>query len=98
MSLPTLLLKPLFHRNITAIGLYFPPDDQLNGIARRLKGVKWSRQQNCWYVPLSEKLYYDIWHAFKGVAVVDLRLVKEYLLQKSVLTTTPNGETGKPGI
>lgn len=44
-------LRPLEHRGVLCLGIYFPRDPILQSIARRIKGVVYSNTHRCWYKP-----------------------------------------------
>jgi len=46
----TIVLKPLFHQNRKCIGLYFDQHPTLNNLVKRIKGIKWSQTNKCWYL------------------------------------------------
>jgi hypothetical protein len=47
------LLQPLFHRGGEQIGIFFPKNEEINSIVRKIKGIKWSQTHKCWYLPLN---------------------------------------------
>ena len=73
------IFKPLQHRNQECIGIYYSNDAQLNGIVRKLAGVKWSQTNRCWYVPLSPHSYNELYRALHEKAKLDTQALKQYL-------------------
>lgn len=71
----------MLHRNTECIAMFFIADKNLNAIVKRLMHVKWSRQHNCWYLPLSKASYQEIVKAFATVANIDNALLKQHLIK-----------------
>ena len=84
----TVCLKPLVHRQSENIAICFPNDAALNLAVRKLKGVKWSRTHTCWYLPLGKVSHSAICEALEGKAVIDDRLLKQYLQRKKQVVET----------
>jgi integrase/recombinase XerD len=77
--------KPFFHRGAEQIGLYFLKNREIEEQVRKIKGVKWSQTNRCWYVPLTRedcKKAYDI---LKIVAEINLHELHEYLDKRRVI-------------
>lgn len=49
------VLKPLQHRGMECIGIFFENSPTLNGLIQKNAGAKWSQTNKCWYVPLSKE-------------------------------------------
>src|SRR5688572_3276921 len=74
--------KPFFHRGAEQVGIYFLKNKEIEQAVRRIKGVKWSQTNRCWYVPLTRedcKKAYDI---LKSLAVINLNELHEYLVKR----------------
>jgi integrase/recombinase XerD len=82
------ILKPLYHRGKENIALVYPNDTSINNVARRLKNVKWSQTNKCWYLPLNKTSFEAISQALLSVAVVDDSLLKHYLQKKKQVAKT----------
>jgi len=87
------ILKPLHHRGKECIGIYSPQHATLNHCYQKHAGAKWSRTNKCWYIPCTEKNYEQLAKVLKGKAVLDLKELKSYLLNKK-----KNSATGKPQV
>jgi site-specific recombinase XerD len=77
--------KPFFHRGAEQIGFYFLKNREIEEQVRKIKGVKWSQTNRCWYVPLTRedcKKAYDI---LKIVAEINLHELHEYLDKRRVI-------------
>ncbi|MDP1764607.1 MAG: hypothetical protein Q8L07_12065 [Sediminibacterium sp.] len=66
----TIVLKPFHHRGEECIGIYYTIDTGLNKLLNKEAGAKWSRTNECWYVPLSKENYQKIVLALKGKAEI----------------------------
>lgn len=99
------ILKPLLHRGIECIGIYFERSPKLNGAIQKQAGARWSQTNKCWYVPLSKENYNKLYVAIKGLAVVEQSALHKYLADKknntrkeisiSKLETERNSEKNK---
>src|SRR6185312_1078400 len=83
-------LKPLQHREAECIGIYAAQNATLNHYFQKKAGAKWSRNNKCWYMPCTEKNYEQLAKVLKGKAVLDVKELKSYLLNKK-----KNSATGK---
>jgi hypothetical protein len=81
-------LKPLFHRGQEQIGIFFSKNDDLNLIVRKIKGIKWSQTNKCWYLPLSESSYKVIVETLQSKTNLDTSLLKAYLNKKKAVKST----------
>jgi integrase/recombinase XerD len=79
------ILRPLFHRGQEQIGIFFSKNEEINSIARRIKGVKWSQTHKCWYLPLSETSYKTILETLQSKTELDTELLKAYLNKRKVV-------------
>jgi integrase/recombinase XerD len=92
-------LKPLIHRNTECVGIFFKKNNEIEKIVRRQPGVKWSQMNRCWYLPLNETVYKQLYEILKPHATINNSLLKEYLLQKKSIQLSrpaaPPANTGK---
>ena len=79
----TITLVYLYHRRQHSIGIFFKHNALLNLAAKKLPAVKWSSQNNCWYMPLSKEAHGQIKNAFASIAIIEQQALKEYLVQRS---------------
>lgn len=84
-ALPIILLRPFYHRGMECIGLIFKKGNSLNEIAKRIKGIRWSDQKNCWYTSCNRVSYDSIKKLFDASAVLDTEELKIYLLQRKTM-------------
>lgn len=88
--MPTILIKPLFHRGREIMGLYFDPQVSLTNAVKKIKDVRWSRTNECWYLPCNRSYYTDLCSATCGLAEIHTHLLKAYLEQKQGFVTDIN--------
>ena len=77
--MPTVVLRPLFHRRQEVIAMEIPKRPEIALAVRKLKGAKWSQTQKVWYLPLTKDNYEKISGAISPLAAVDSSLLKAYL-------------------
>lgn len=63
-------LKNLFHREQECIGLYFPYDTELIALVKEIPGIRFSKTNKCWYVPVRPLLREEIVQALAGSVTV----------------------------
>jgi integrase/recombinase XerD len=83
----TVLIKPFHHRGREVMGLHFEWDNRLINIVKQVKDVRGSRTYTCWYLPCTRPNYDILCTATSGSAVIDNRLLKDYLKQKQALVS-----------
>src|SRR6476661_4668378 len=92
----TVCLKPLFHRGKENIALYYPNDKVINLAVRKLKDVRWSQTNKCWYVPLTDTARRMIEESLKIIAVVDSASLTHYLEKKKQVAKTVATTSASP--
>jgi len=95
--LPTILLKPLYHRGKENIAVYFNYSNDLSAIIKKIKDVRWSRTHSCWYLPLTKGHYLALKAAVQEVATINAKALKQYLEQRKALVPVATA-TGNPPI
>jgi integrase/recombinase XerD len=65
-------LRPLFHREMDCVGIFFEKDFQLIALVKKIPGVKFSATHSCWYVPAGKDAVTTIVHALHGKATLDI--------------------------
>jgi integrase/recombinase XerD len=75
-------LKPLQHRGMECIGIYFENSPKLNGVIQKYAGAKWSQTNKCWYVPLGKENYNKLFIALKEKAEIEQLALHKYLADK----------------
>lgn len=66
-----IIVKPLKHRGQDCIAIYFPYNEQIKGIVKRIPGVAYSATHRCWYFAYSLNKYELLKQLVKEVAEVD---------------------------
>ncbi len=84
----TVTLLPLFHKQADQIGLQFIGDAELNNLVKKLKGIKWSHSNKCWYLPLTKENYTAVIKAINRKAITDTTLLKQYLHKRKQIKAT----------
>ncbi|MDQ2863165.1 MAG: tyrosine-type recombinase/integrase [Bacteroidota bacterium] len=78
----TVTLKAIFHNEMECIGIFSRQNATLNYYFQKKAGAKWSKTNKCWYVTCTEKNYELLCKALTGKAIVDVKELKQYLLEK----------------
>ena len=72
------------------MAIYFSPGTALNNAVRKLKNVRWSSTNGCWYLPCNRESYTLLCSAAANLADVDISLLRQYLCQKRGFVTDAN--------
>jgi integrase/recombinase XerD len=88
----TIILKPLLHKAVYYIGIYFSP--ALNKFIKQIPAVKWSQTNKCWYLPLQKEYYNHLMQAAKGNAVINNEALKNWLQKNKPVATTATNQNG----
>lgn len=83
-----ILLKPLDHRGQEQIGIFFSRDIELNLIVRKIKEIRWSQTNKCWYLPLNESSYKVITETLHPKTNLDATLLKAYMNKRQAVQST----------
>ena len=81
----TILLQPLLHRGIENIAIICKNSAALNGLLKKIPGIKWSQTQRCWYLPLEEAAFNTIKNSLQNIATLNYNGLKIYLQKKKGL-------------
>jgi integrase/recombinase XerD len=71
MILPTLTLKPGFHKNENVVQLHFIKNENLQSLLRTFTNLRWSKTMACWYLPYSKNVVHELFQLIKGKAQLD---------------------------
>jgi integrase/recombinase XerD len=93
-------LAYLHHRGRDSIAIIFDRDAALNKIARKLlPHIRWSKTNNCWYIPMSREHYRQVMEIFgKATKVDDLLLLqhfKNHPVSLAIATMEPPSKDAK---
>lgn len=76
------VLKPLLHRGMECIGIFFEIQLKINGALRKTGVCRFSNTHKCWYAPNSKENYNKIYHAIKELATIDNTKLFKFLEEK----------------
>lgn len=77
-----IILKPLFHKNMECIGIYFAKNNELQTIVQKQSGGRWSKTNSCWYVSCTQNNYEQLAKSLSGKVILETGELKKYLLEK----------------
>jgi len=80
--------KPFFHRGAEQIGIYFLKNKEIEEAVRKIKGVKWSQTNRCWYVALSKEDCENAIRILKSYSNINTAPLREYLLKRKQVDAT----------
>ena len=80
--LPTISLRPYHYRAQEIIAIDHKANLSLEKEIRKLKGVKWWREKDLWYLPLSKENYIRIKDFLSGKATLEINSLRTYLEQR----------------
>lgn len=81
-------VKPLLHKNLNVLGLYFAYDDELKQLAKSA-GARWSATNKCWWIENSPKNFKHLFEIFEGKAWLDINLLKKHELNSQKKIKVP---------
>ncbi len=75
-------VKPLLHRGLECIGIYFEKNALLQQSIQKEAGARWSKTNTFWYIPCDEENYLRLKTALEDKAHLEVTALKEFLLDK----------------
>lgn len=75
-------LQVIFHQNAEQLALFFHTNAATNSIVKKIKNIKWSQSNKCWYLPLSKENYQIVAAQLKGHCIINKQSLETYLLQR----------------
>jgi site-specific recombinase XerD len=75
-------IKPLHHRGLQCIGIYFEKNILLQQSIQKVAGAKWSKTNTCWYIPCDGENYIRLKTALENKAHLEVAALREFLLDK----------------
>ena len=78
----TITCHILFHRDEERLFIDAPMDTALNLRIRLLPGVRWSKTQKQWHLPLTEENYREVCTALDGFANIESSAVHDYFARQ----------------
>ncbi len=94
-------LKPLQHKGMECIGIYFERNAVMQSLIQKEAGGRWSKTNSCWYSPLSKSNYEKLSKTLQGKAELKIDELKKYLLDKkkdNCSAAIPNKAVAKPTV
>ena len=79
------ILKPLLHRGTECIGIYFTHNAAIKLAVKKIAGVKWSKSNTCWYLPLNKESFTALTLALNKIAVLQTTLLKSWLQKRNAV-------------
>ncbi len=98
MPLKSVILKPLFHREMECLGIFFGYDETIISHLRRIPGIKFSKTHKCWYVPDTTDAITQILRALHKKAWVDYSALKNRAAGNTELNSRPAKEEAEPEV
>lgn len=95
-SMITITLQPLFHKGAEQIAMIYENKNSINTVVKKIKGVRWSQTNKCWYLPLSRENYNAIVAATKDIATLDTAALKQYLQKREKIVAIKSAAAEKP--
>lgn len=91
-------LQYLHHQKTDCIGIYFGNSASLNKLIKKVKDIKWSQTEGCWYLPLSEPNYNLLAAVIKPAASINNSHLKAYLQKRNKVSAVAvsAAKAGKP--
>ncbi|MGN6339325.1 MAG: tyrosine-type recombinase/integrase [Ginsengibacter sp.] len=75
-------VKPLQHRGLECIGIYFEKNALLQQSIQKEAGARWSKTNTCWYIPCDGENYLRLKAALESKAELEITELKKFLLEK----------------
>ena len=86
--MPTVVLRPLFHRGQEVIAVDFPKIRELEIAVRKLEGARWTQTHKMWYLPLNRENFQRIAAAVKPLGTLEYDRLKHYLERRKQVSAT----------
>ncbi len=84
-------LKPLQHRDMERIGIYFEKNASIQSLLQKQAGARWSSTHSCWHVPCTKESYEAVAAALIGRGTIQRVELDRYLLGKNAdFAVTPS--------
>jgi len=85
-TIKTVTIKPLVHKGIGVVGIYFEKDIKLNILLQKAVAAKWSKTKKCWNMESSKEKCNQLARALKDIALLDGKAMRDYFKQYPVET------------
>ncbi len=94
----SIIVKPFFHRGTEQMGLFYDNIPLLNSAVKRVKGIKWSQTNKCWYLHLSRENYNLMLTATVGLALIDETQLRPYLEKRKKVLQVKKAAAEAPAL
>ncbi len=94
----TIELLYLRHHKADCIAIQFGNIASLNNLVRKIKGIKWSNTENCWYLPLTETNYILLTNKLSGAANINNSHLKAFLEKRKRLSVVALSDQPKSTV
>lgn len=81
-TMTNVVLKPLLHRGMECIGIFFGIQLKINGALRKTGVCRFSLTHKCWYALNTKENYNKIHNAIKELATIDHTELYQFLAEK----------------
>ena len=92
----TITLRAIFHHGEEQMGICFENDTVLNLLVRKIKGVRWSKTNACWYMPLNKENYTALEERIHDSAIIDSTAFREYLEKRKKIVQIKEAAAEQP--
>ncbi|KXK29497.1 MAG: hypothetical protein UZ12_BCD005000672 [Bacteroidetes bacterium OLB12] len=75
----TVRLEAITHRDKRCLAIYFGWVPELKKAIRQVEGVRWSKTQKCWWLPLSRENYRIVLKTIEPFAEIDDQEIRQLL-------------------
>ena len=89
-------LKPLQHKGMECIGIYFEKNAVLQSILQKEAKARWSRTHKCWYVLCNKERYEALANALAGQVTIQRNELNLHLKNKGTNSTEHLPDPSKP--
>ncbi|MGZ3860607.1 MAG: tyrosine-type recombinase/integrase [Flavisolibacter sp.] len=88
----SITLRVIYHQGKESIGIFYGQDQELEKPIRRISGIRWNGQHNCWCLPLNKTCYQQILDSLPPQARIDATSLKGYLEKRKQYTDAKEKE------
>ncbi len=96
MHLPIVEVSPLRHNNEDRIGIKFSFEKNIINSIKKIDGIKWSKTNSCWHLPITKQHYYLFYNCVKNQVTINNQALSNYLHSKNIQKDIKliSGQTG----
>lgn len=79
------MLIPFHYKGEECLGISCSLNKDLERSVKKIQGIRWSGEDNCWYLPLSKSSYEIFRTSLRGHGEIDTRQLRKYLEQRKAM-------------